>query len=115
MAKRATLELEYPSKQVEFFGDFFVITYKSSVPYIDIFEKTGKPINRVDFSQVMSLNKLTLKCISKVKFPRLSWSNRKVEEFDLTKATVLRKTIVAGECLHEEKVRPFICKINLET
>jgi hypothetical protein len=28
MAKRATLELEYKPKQVEFYGDYFVITYK---------------------------------------------------------------------------------------
>lgn len=28
MAKRATLELEYKPKQVEFYGDFFAIIYK---------------------------------------------------------------------------------------
>ncbi len=56
-----------------------------------------------------------MKKIGRVKFPRLSWSDRKVEEFDMTKATVLKKTIVVGDCIHEDKVRPFICKINLET
>lgn len=28
MAKKATLELEYEPKNVEFFGDYFIISYK---------------------------------------------------------------------------------------
>lgn len=33
----------------------------------------------------------------------------------MSKNTVLKKTIVTGECIHDDKVRPFIIKINLET
>lgn len=108
MAKRATLELEFKPKHVEYFGDYFVIIYDQKamstsaaaaeeeedsanhhnfddgkgysnnheagaadfsagkrhegdshaapllkVPYIDIFEKTGKPISRVDLSEIL--------------------------------------------------------------
>ena len=28
MAKKATLELEYEPKNIEFFGDYFIISYK---------------------------------------------------------------------------------------
>ena len=52
--------------------------------------------------------------LSKVKFLRLSWSNRKIEEFELTKSTVLQKCIVSGNCIVDEKVRPFLMKMNLE-
>ena len=33
----------------------------------------------------------------------------------MTKNTVLKKVIVTGECINEDKVRPFIMKMNLET
>ena len=33
----------------------------------------------------------------------------------MTKNTVLKKVIVTGDCVHEDRVRPFIIKINLET
>lgn len=67
MAKRATLELEFRPKQIEFFGDYFLIIYKrfkkedtpgherkpsnlttNYVPFIDIVEKSGRPISRID-------------------------------------------------------------------
>ena len=46
---------------------------------------------------------------------RLAWSNRKIEEYDISKKTVLQKTLVAGLCMHEDQLRPFVMKINLET
>ncbi len=60
MAKRAALELEFFPKQVEFFGDYFLTIYRNFnnneahtfcsnvVPYVDIFEKNGKPLSRID-------------------------------------------------------------------
>ncbi len=83
--------------------------------YIDIVEKSGKPINRINLANILLEYGLELNQIYKIKFPRLSWSNRKIEEFDLTKGTALKKTIVAGDCCHEGKIRPFLVKINLET
>ncbi|CDW75572.1 UNKNOWN [Stylonychia lemnae] len=130
MAKRATLELEYQPKSVEFYGDFFIIIYKNHQvigpnkqstyeythrSFIDIVEKSGKPISRVDLGQIMENNGLVLQSIKMVKFPRLQWSDRKIEEYDLSKSTVLKKAIVAGECLYDGKVRPFIVKINLDS
>lgn len=83
--------------------------------YIDIVEKTGKPISRVDLSLIMRKHNLEVVSINRIKFPRLSWSNRKIEEYDLNKGSVLKKAIVAGDCLHDGKKRPFLIKINLET
>ena len=53
--------------------------------------------------------------IKKIKFPRLSWANRKFEEIDQNKSSVLKKVIIAGECINEGTKRPYLCKINLET
>eukprot|EP00347_Sterkiella_histriomuscorum_P017818 403347867 len=129
MAKRATLELEYMPKQIEFYGDFFAIIYKentqsrqstvsSTIKYtsfIDIVEKSGKPVSRIDLQKILLSHGLNLLTIKRIKFPRLQWSDRKIEEYDLTKATVLKKAIIVGDCMHDEKKRPFILKINLET
>ena len=32
----------------------------------------------------------------------------------MTKSSVLKKTIVCGECFHDDKIKPYIMKINLE-
>lgn len=57
-----TLELEYMPKQIEFYGSYFVIIYKKNTQrrwstvsstvnytsYIDVLNKEGKPISRID-------------------------------------------------------------------
>lgn len=54
----------------------------SYVPFIDIFERNGKPYNRIDIKIIMQQYGLELLSIRKIKFPRLSWSNRKINEVD---------------------------------
>lgn len=63
----------------------------------------------------MAKHDLFITSINRIKFPRLNWSNRKLEELELSKGNILKKVIIAGDCLHDEKTRPFIVKINLET
>ena len=41
---------------------------------------------------------MELKEIQFIKFPKLSWSNRKIEEFDQNKMSALKKVIIAGDC-----------------
>jgi len=103
MSRKATLDLEFKPRKVEYYGDVFLIYYKSQgdepVPYVDVFDKAGKPLSRVDLESIMTKHQLSLKQILGVKFPRLSWSDRKIEEFDVNKRAVLKKVIVAGSCL----------------
>lgn len=64
---------------------------------------------------MLKLNGLELVSIKRIKFTKLQWSGREIEEYELTKNSVLKKAIVAGECLHDGNQRPFLMKINLET
>lgn len=70
MSKRVTLELEFQPKSIEFFSDYFLIIYKSKggsfapkVPYIDIFEKTGRPLNRIDLQSLLASHDLEFKSV----------------------------------------------------
>jgi hypothetical protein len=40
-------------------------------------------------SEILRLNGLEFKSISKIKFPRLAWSNRKIEEYEMSKKSIL--------------------------
>ena len=80
MAKKASLDLEFAPKQIEFFGDYFIVLYhrfseeqtnveteefdyipeQRVCPFIDVFERTGKPLKRVDISRIMASHSLEL-------------------------------------------------------
>jgi len=123
MAKKVTLELPFTPKHIEFYGEHFTVTYQVSngadfddraENMIDIFEKSGKPVNRFDIQESLIKLGIGLLKIIKVKFPRLSWSDRKVSEFEITRQSALQKVVVAGHCLHQRKERPFLAKVNLQ-
>ena len=77
-------------------SNFKFTDHEQCTAFIDIVEKTGKPLTRVDLSQVLSKHGVEIQFIHKIKFPRLQWSNRKIEEYDLTKINILKKAIVTG-------------------
>lgn len=52
------------------------------IPYIDIFEKNGRPISRVDVRDILQAHGLNILSLKKIKFPKLSWANRKFEEME---------------------------------
>lgn len=58
---------------------------------------------------------LNLVEIKRIKFPKLTWSNRKFEDFEINRSTALKKCIVVGDCIYQEKPHPFLLNINLET
>jgi hypothetical protein len=94
MAKKVSLQLEMRPKSVEFYGNYFLIVYrkpltveeKSIKPkypeactFIDMVEKSGEPVNRIDISEILERHSIMLKKITQVKIPRLAWSNRNIE------------------------------------
>lgn len=85
------------------------------MPFVDIFDKSGKPLSRVDVRSILNENDLALQNIKSVKFLRLQWSGRRIDDLEQTKVSVLKKVVIVGECIFQEKFRPFIMKVNLET
>ncbi len=109
MTKKATLQLEFTPKLIEFSMPYFLVLYKQSCksngdakipcPFIDVFDKTGKPFKRINIEKTFLKHRLDLTQLDFVKFPKLQWSDRKLDEVDMTnRSTVLKKVIVIGKC-----------------
>ncbi len=127
MAKRATLELNYQPKGIEFHSDHFVLFYKGNsgiispkqhkrgFMYLDIFQSEGKPLKRLNLNKIMSEHSLELVSVKAVKFPKLAWSDRRCEETEFNKQFILKKVLIVGLCNHIGAKRPFLLKMNLES
>ena len=48
VSKYSTVKLDYRPKSFEFLDPFFVLTYDLKSPYIDVFNKSGEPIKRIN-------------------------------------------------------------------
>jgi hypothetical protein len=51
-------------------------------PYIDVIEKTGNPLYRVDMQKLLSEHGLSFVKVSRIKFPKLAWSDRRIETME---------------------------------
>lgn len=49
---------------------------KNLIPFIDIFEKTGEPVRRINIQQILKEHGMTMQNISHIIVPRLEWSAR---------------------------------------
>lgn len=93
VTKYSTVKLDYQPDQIEFYDPYFILTYANQkpddklIPYIDIFEKTGEPVRRINISQILREHNLTMHNISHVKLPRLVWSERQNVEQLMALAT----------------------------
>lgn len=80
MSSKATIQLDYKLKHIESYGDIFILCYKAAAELVDIFDRHGKRISRINIKTILSTNQLELQSVSFLKFPWLVWSDRKVED-----------------------------------
>ena len=52
------------------------------IPYIDVFLRDGKPMCRIDLALILRSHDIILQEIQFIKFPKLNWSHRKIEEVE---------------------------------
>jgi hypothetical protein len=127
------VNLEFQPAQIEFRDPFFILIYsrglkQQTVPYIDIFDKSGLPIKRINIQNILTTYQMSLHQITHVKIPILEWSarsnyaqllslgnqdpeiirnsnNDRVSDSDdeIAESAInydaLRKIIIVGECL----------------
>lgn len=67
---------------------------------VDIYEKNGSFFERINIAESLELyGGLQLIGIQKVLFPRMRWSDRKLEEVErMSRLSLLKKFLVIGEC-----------------
>jgi len=100
ISKYSTVKLDYKPLTIDFCDPYVILTYKdsfvddddcdlssnfqrASIPYIDIFHKTGEPVQRINVYQILREHGLTMLNISQIKVPRLDWSMRQhVEQLE---------------------------------
>ena len=84
ISKYSTVKLDYRPNKIEFEDPYFILTYSSenqgtidgTIPYVDIFQKTGEPVRRINVKKMLKEHNVTLQNISHAKVPRLQWSFR---------------------------------------
>jgi len=79
--KYSKVNLDYQPRQIEFRDPFFILIYEKAqngqvVPFIDIFNKSGLPIKRINIQNILESYQMSLNQISYVKIPILEWSAR---------------------------------------
>ena len=82
MAKKCTINLDYKPVCIDNYADYFLISYTEPVPFIDIYEKSGCFYQRLNVQNALNPYNLKLNSINKILFPRMRWSDRKIEEFE---------------------------------
>lgn len=48
MAKKCSIDLEYQPHKLDNYADYFLMSYKNGVPFIDIYEKNGEFYQRIN-------------------------------------------------------------------
>ena len=100
LSKYSTVKLDYIPTKIYFVDPFFLLMYGASqgvsfsesmsqsnfelkptflsenIPFIDIFEKTGEPVKRINVSQILKEHNLTFQSVSHICLPKLNWSLR---------------------------------------
>ena len=61
---------------MEFSDPFILLFYEDEQPHVDIFDKTGQPVHRVNMAKLLSEQSLVLKNIQHLLVPKLKWSLR---------------------------------------
>mmetsp|Transcript_29651 Transcript_29651/g.45197 ORF Transcript_29651/g.45197 Transcript_29651/m.45197 type:complete len:115 (-) Transcript_29651:903-1247(-) len=91
LSKYSTVRLDYVPANIEFIDPYIILTYGTNsgtlftsehgfgsdvIPYVDIFEKSGEPVRRINIGDILREHKLTFQTVSHVKLPKLKWSLR---------------------------------------
>ena len=51
MAKRCTVNLEFNPNDIDYYANYFLLSYQNSVPFVDIYEKNGTFFDRIDIGK----------------------------------------------------------------
>ena len=99
MAKKCTITLDYKPQCIDNYADYFLVSYKEPIPFIDIYEKSGCFYQRLNVQAALNAHSLRLARIKKILFPRMRWSDRKIEEFERqNRLQLLKKFLIIGDC-----------------
>ncbi len=78
--------------------DYFLLTYGTE-PIIDIFEREGTPFRRLKIDDELQWEGLKFVDLFQAMWPRLRWSDRRIEDIDKQmKQNMIKKIIVIGHC-----------------
>mmetsp|Transcript_12763 Transcript_12763/g.21552 ORF Transcript_12763/g.21552 Transcript_12763/m.21552 type:complete len:759 (-) Transcript_12763:196-2472(-) len=107
LSKYSTVKLDYRPVSIQFYDPYFILNYGGgagppehqgerdaalmrnqenggcTIPFIDIFEKTGEPVRRINVGSILREHNLTFKNVSHVLVPQLQWSTRQNLESEL--------------------------------
>lgn len=99
MAKRTTICLDKVPNDLDNYADHLLISYLEPSPVVDVYEKSGLFVKRINIQDCLDTYDMRVVSITKVLFPRIKWSDRKLEEFERSpKFSILKKFIVIGQC-----------------
>jgi hypothetical protein len=77
------------------------------VPLIDIYEKSGCFYQRLNVQNGLNPYYLKLVGVNKILFPRMRWSDRKIEEFERqSRLQLLKKFLIIGDCRQRQDDQP---------
>ena len=79
MAKKAKVNLSHEPRFLDFYSQHFALCYADRVPNIDIFAKEGEKVKSFNIEHLLQKYDIELVNISRVLFPRMKWSDRKVD------------------------------------
>eukprot|EP00347_Sterkiella_histriomuscorum_P010860 403374647 len=105
MSKRCQIKLDYIPLQIDYYADQILVWYQkqSSCKIIDVYDKRGTLQNRMDIQEQMDQYDLQILSIDHVMFPKMRWSDRKIEEFErINKQQLLKKILIVGTCQQKQ-------------
>lgn len=103
MARKSSISLEYEPSSIDFYADQLIVSYVKPSRIVDIFEKNGSLSYRMDIQESLNQFNLEIVTMHKAIFPKMRWSDRKIEEFEIAnKSTLLRKVLMIGTCKSNE-------------
>ncbi|CDW85950.1 UNKNOWN [Stylonychia lemnae] len=103
MSKKSIIRLDFEPNNIDFYADYLLVTYNRPMKIIDIYEKKGTLCNRMDIEESLHVYNLELVNIQRAMFPKLRWSDRKIEEFErANKSQLLKKMVIVGQCRQQQ-------------
>lgn len=82
------------------YGEQLALTYDLPCRYLDLFKKNGVFFQRIFINDLLDDYDLVGLEITQVLFPRLKWSDRRMEFYDRnSKVATLKKIVIMGTCI----------------
>jgi hypothetical protein len=100
MAKKCKIALDQTPVCMDFYQSKIILCYEGS-SVIDVFTKEGEAFKQFDVEGILEDHKLEFLKITSVLFPRLQWSDRKIDYFYQGNPSEIHpgKLILIGKCI----------------